>query len=180
MIIEVDEEIRLETLNDDHAVPVFRLIEENRLFLRRWLNFVDNMKSEQDLRDFIIGSKLRTLEKLEFTFVIFQGEQVIGRIGVYRVDQQNKIGEIGYWLPEDQQGKGIISRCCKILIPACFDQFELNRIEIKCAFENQKSRSIPEKLGFKNEGTLREAGMLNGEFVDLVVYSLLRKEYQQT
>ena len=53
----------------------------------------------------------------------------------------------------------------------------LNRIVIKCAVGNERSRAIAEKLDFKKEGILRQAEWVNGKFLDLYQFSLLREEW---
>jgi ribosomal-protein-serine acetyltransferase len=58
-----------------------------------------------------------------------------------------------------------------------FKDLGLNRIEIKCAVENLKSARVPEKLNFTKEGILRQAELLNGKFVDLYLFSLLKNEW---
>lgn len=56
----------------------------------------------------------------------------------------------------------------------------MNRLEIKCAPENLRSRQIPIKLGFKLEGVEREGEKsADGLFNDLEVYSLLKNDFPQ-
>ncbi|MEO7049127.1 MAG: GNAT family protein, partial [Ferruginibacter sp.] len=100
-----------------------------------------------------------------------------GRIGLHYWNRQNNTAAIGYWLTKDALGKGIIIRACKALIDYGFSEMGLNRIEIKAATTNLKSQAIPEKLGFKKEGILREAEIVNGRYLDLVLFSLLKNEY---
>ena len=53
----------------------------------------------------------------------------------------------------------------------------LHRIEIHCAPENHRSRAIPERLGFREEATLRETELVCGRWLDSVVYGLLAEEW---
>ena len=69
---------------------------------------------------------------------------------------------------------------CGALIEHAFKELRLNRIEIRCAVDNQKSRSIPVRLCFKEEGFLHEAEWLYDHFVDHVVYAMLAKEWPKT
>ena len=50
--------------------------------------------------------------------------------------------------------------------------WELNRIEIRAAVGNIRSRAIPERLGFREEGTLHEAELVDGVALDIVIYSI--------
>ena len=109
--------------------------------------------------------------------IIFKGE-VVGGTGFHSIDRGSKCAEIGYWIAKDATGKGIITKSVKRLIDFAFDEIKLNRIVIKCATENMKSRAVPERLGFTKEGIEREAGWLHTRFVDHVVYSILAREWR--
>ena len=53
---------------------------------------------------------------------------------------------------------------------------ELRKIEINVASKNTKSKAIPERLGFKKEGVIRNFEYLNSEYLDRTVYGLLKEE----
>ncbi|SUM04608.1 ribosomal-protein-L7p-serine acetyltransferase [Staphylococcus devriesei] len=100
-------------------------------------------------------------------------------IGLHYLDLVNKRTSIGYYLAEQFQKKGIMTRCTKALIKYIYEEFNINRVEICMSTQNPKSRAIPERLGFTQEGILRSDERLQGEFSDSYVYSLLRYEYEQ-
>ena len=176
MIINIDENIKIELINENHSQPIFDIVDQNRIHLRQWLPFIDRMQTVEFAENFVKGTMQRNKDGNEFAFVIIENDKVIGRIGVYKIDGQNKIGEIGYWLAENLQGKGIITKSCKALIDFCFSDLQLNRIEIKCGTENFKSKTIPEKLNFTKEGVIREGELLYDKFIDLNLYSLLKTD----
>lgn len=178
MTITVDHDIKLELITENHAQSIFDIVDRNRTHLREWLPFVDRMQTVQFAENFVKGTMQRNQEGNEYAFVIVANDKVIGRIGVYKIDSQNKIGEIGYWLAEGVQGKGIITKSCKSIIDFCFSDLQLNRIEIKCGTENHKSKVIPEKLNFTKEGVIRRGELLYGKFIDLNLYSLLKSDIQ--
>jgi ribosomal-protein-serine acetyltransferase len=66
---------------------------------------------------------------------------------------------------------------CGCLLDYAFRNLGMNRVEIRCATGNTRSRAIPERLGFKEEGTVRQAEWLYDHYVDHVVYSMLRDEW---
>ena len=179
MNIIVESNLKLELINESHASSVFEMIDRNRDFLKQWLSFIPRMQSVEFIQEFIKGSIHRNSEGVEYAFVIFENEIAIGRIGIYKIDSQNKIGEIGYWLVENAQGRGIVSSCCKALIRFCFNTLPLNRIEIKCGVENKKSQSVPERLHFTCEGKIRQGEWLNNKFIDLNLFSLLKSEWKE-
>ncbi len=176
MIINIDENIRIELINEHHSQAIFDMVDINRMHLREWLPFVDRMQTVEFAENFVKGTMERNKDGNEFAFVIIENELVIGRIGVYKIDHQNKIGELGYWLIENKQGKGIVTKSCKALISFCFNTLALNRIELKCGTENVKSKMIPERLNFTLEGVIRQGELLHDQFIDLNLYSLLKND----
>jgi ribosomal-protein-serine acetyltransferase len=86
---------------------------------------------------------------------------------------------IGYWLGKDFQKNGVMSRSVKYLINYAFDKLKMHRIDIAAATENMKSRKIPEKFGFTQEGVSRESEWLNDHYVDNVWYGLLENEWKK-
>lgn len=178
MKISVNDSISLEFLEEEHAALLLSLVNANRDHLREWLPWVDNMKNVENFQAYIADTKKRAAEGTDFGFAIIIDKTIAGRIGMHHINAQNKIGEIGYWLAGGFQGRGIVLKSCAAIIQYGFTTLGLNRIEIKCATGNHKSRSIPEKLSFKLEGTIRQGELLNGNFVDLYLYSLLKEEWK--
>jgi len=177
MIIQISENINLEPTSEKHAESMFQAINTNRDHLSRFLPWVENMKTITDVKEYIKNSVAQTEEKKEVSFLIVSEISVIGRIGIHNINSQNKNASIGYWLIKEAQGKGIISKATRSLITYAFQTLGLNRMEIRAATDNQRSRSVPEMLGMLKEGTLREAELVNGKFLDLEVYSVLSSEW---
>jgi len=180
-LLKVDNTISLQLVNLAHSESLFEIANSNRLQLREWLPWIDNMQHIDFIRNFINGSQQRNNDKIEFAYVILFNQTVAGRIGIYKIDHQNKIAEIGYWLGEKFQRKGIVIKSCKVLLNYCFNELDLNRIEIKCGTENYKSQRIPEQLNFKKEGIIRKGEFLSNKnkFIDLAIYSLLKEEWKR-
>lgn len=177
MSIQVDDKISLEFLEEIHAASLFNLINNNRAYLKEWLPWVDSMRTVENTRNYIVNCIKQAEERTDFAYAILFDGNMVGRIGMHHINQQNKIGEIGYWLANGMQGRGIVTSCCTALINYGFDELGLNRIVIKCAVGNERSRAIAEKLDFKKEGILRQAEWVNGKFLDLYQFSLLREEW---
>ena len=109
---------------------------------------------------------------------IWYKQNLAGMIGCHGMNFANKSTSIGYWLGEGYQGKGIMTKTTKALVEYLLTELNLNRIEIRCAENNYKSRAIPERLGFTNEGTLRETEWLYDHYVDHVVYGMLARQWK--
>ena len=178
--MQVDENISLKFLEEIHAESLLNVVNANRVHLREWLPWVDNMTTTGNFKYYINDCKRRAAAQTDFGFsIVFEGN-IIGRIGLHHINQQNKIGEIGYWLADGMQGKGIVTRCCKAIINFGFSELGLNRIEIKCALGNDKSKAIAEKLQFKHEGILRQAELLHGKFIDLHLFAMVKEEWGES
>lgn len=112
-------------------------------------------------------------------YTIVYDDVVVGRIGLHHINLLHKNASIGYWIAKDSEGKGIMLRSCTALINHGFSELNLNRMDIRAATKNVRSRAVAERLGFGKEGILREAELVNNQFQDLVLYSILRKEWQR-
>ncbi len=175
-IIQDDLELRL--LEDRHAEELFTLTDGNREHLRTWLPWVDRTHSPADTLNFIKNGMQQFADNNGFQAGIWFRGQLAGGIGFHYMSWLNRKTEIGYWLGASFQGQGVMTRACRALIDYAFDELHLNRVEIRCATDNTRSRAIPERLGFKQEGVVRQAEWRGDHFGDLVVYSMLAGEWQ--
>lgn len=172
--IIADKDIHLKVIGIEDAELVFNTINNEREYLGVWLPFVEDTRDISYTKAFIENSAV--LNSANLTFTIFYQNHFAGLIGFKDTDFDNKKTEIGYWLSESFQHKGIITRSCKALINYAFDKMDMNRIQIKAAEENLKSRNVAERLGFTCEGIERDGELHSRGFVDLVIYSLLKAE----
>jgi ribosomal-protein-serine acetyltransferase len=101
----------------------------------------------------------------------------VGVAGFHGVDWTHRNASIGYWLAQDAQGRGTMTEAVRALVDHAFGELELNRVEIRLDVENARSMALAERLGFRREGTLREAMLLAGAFRDDAVYSVLASEW---
>jgi ribosomal-protein-serine acetyltransferase len=113
-----------------------------------------------------------------FNIFIWHKGKMVGKVGYNYFDWNDQKTEIGYWLGASFQGKGLVTQSCRVLIDHAFNKLKLNRIEIRCGVENKKSRKIPERLGFREEGIIRQAEWLHDHFIDLVIYGMLASEWR--
>lgn len=176
--LRVDDEIELGLFEERHAQALFELTDRNREHLREWLPWVDNTRSVEDSKEFIRLSLDGFAGNSGFPVGIWYKGQLAGTIGYHFFAWATHRTEIGYWLGQEFSGKGIMMRATRKLIEYGFGELDLNRIEIRCAPGNLKSRAIPERLGFVQEGVLRQVSTIHdGIVVDMVIYGLLIKEW---
>lgn len=179
MTINIDQHINLELTAEKHATGLYQALDDNRTYLSEFLPWVGNMQSPADFLAYIQGCVELHAQNKDISFVILLDGLEVGRIGLHRLNLQNKNAAIGYWITESAQGRGIVIRSCKALINYGFHELGLRRIQIEAAVANLKSQAVPKKLGFQKEGVIRQAELINGTFLDWVQYSLLSDEWPE-
>lgn len=175
----IDDGTDLRLLEDDNGEELFALTEENREHLRVWLPWVENVHCVADARRYIRSCVQQFAEDNGFQTGIWYGKRLVGVIGFHSVDWTNRSTALGYWIGESFQGRGIVTRACRLLVDLAFREWRLNRVEIRCATKNYRSRAIPQRLGFTEEGIVREAEWLNDRFVDLVIYGIIAGDWMR-
>lgn len=171
--IEIRPDLKLVQLSERHARELFELTDKNRAHLREWLPWLDQTTKREDTVLFIRGTK----NSPGLNFAIFLDGKIVGNVGHNQYSPANKTASFGYWLAKDAGGKGVMSAAVKALIDFTFKEMQVECIQIKAATENQKSRALAERLGFKFEGILRQREWLYDHFVDHASYSLLKSEW---
>lgn len=119
------------------------------------------------------------------SFLIFHlylktSRSVIGRCGFHTWYIDHKRAEIGYALTNPhEQGKGIMTEAIAPVIAYGFEKMGLNRIEAFIGPDNIPSLQLIRKMGFTQEGVMREHYQKNNQIEDSIIFSLLRREYNQ-
>jgi ribosomal-protein-serine acetyltransferase len=175
-LFHITETTSLRILCREDAPELFAVTDANRRYLRRWLPWLDAVQTEAHTREFIESAIRQRESGFGPTFSIRYRGAVAGVIGFHPIDRVHRVGDIGYWLAEKNQRKGIMTECCRFVVRYGFYTLDLNRIQIPVATGNRRSRMIPERLGFRFEGILRERENLYGRFVDHAMYAMLRSE----
>ena len=169
----IDDEITLRVFAEGDAEQVAETVLRNREHLEVFMHWMTPDYSIESATDFIARSIETVDSKSGIGFGIFRGRQFIGSIGFVYFDWVARKTEIGYWIDKREEGKGVVTGVCVRLIRYAFDELRLNRIEIRCSTENLRSAAIPERLGFRKEGVLRQVELRNGHLHDFSVYGLL-------
>jgi ribosomal-protein-serine acetyltransferase len=175
---DIDTDTHISILESRHADELFALIDNSRESIGQWLSFPHYTKEENDSRSFIEKSLKRLADNNGYWAGIWHNGKIAGSIGYLYLDWKNYKTEIGYWLGKDFVGKGFATKACELFIRHAFSDLRLNKVEINVAAKNLRSRATPIRMGFKEEGIIRDYELLNGVFHDRVVYGLLKKEWQ--
>jgi [ribosomal protein S5]-alanine N-acetyltransferase len=114
-----------------------------------------------------------------FSFVISRriDGSIIGSCFVFHQVPESARAEIGYGLSPAHWGRGYALEAMHALIPRIFTSLRLRRIEAEVDPRNAPSIGLLERLGFVQEGLLRERWNIRDEVADARLYGLLQKDW---
>jgi ribosomal-protein-serine acetyltransferase len=159
----------------DDAAALFAVVDEERARLHRWFPWVQHVETVENQRAWI-ERVLAAENDLEGNGIWLRAGGLAGGIGM-TVNALDHNAEIGYWLRAACEGRGLVTRATGRFLDHAFRELELRRVTIRAAVPNERSRAVAARLGFTEEGVMRQAGRTGGGFEDLVVYGMLREEW---
>ncbi len=113
----------------------------------------------------------------KFQWIIYSGDQPAGWITLVVTNWDHGLAEIGYALSTHFQRRGLMPHALTQLLANLFLQTKLERIEARCAIDNDASLKVLERVGFTREGLLRGYFVLDGERVDNYLFAILRDDF---
>jgi len=105
-------------------------------------------------------------------------DELVGAIGFTLRPEFNK-AEFGFWIGVSFWNKGYASEALSLILKYGFKELKLNKIYAHHFQTNPASGKVMLKNGLKEEGYLREDIIKNGEYIDVIIYSILRSEYDK-
>ncbi|MGG1661801.1 GNAT family N-acetyltransferase [Brevibacillus sp. NRS-1366] len=141
------------------------------------VSFTDVSQAQQMIE--LLQGLFTENKAIRWTILLKHSNEVIGSCGFNYLDYENERAEIGYDLGYPYWGKGYAPEAIRALISFGFESLRLNRVEAKVEPENLNSIKVLKKLRFVEEGKLRQYEKSKGEFVDLIMFSLLRTEWTE-
>jgi len=117
-----------------------------------------------------------------FTLVICRREnrEGIGQVSLVRIDWVGRMATYYIGIADKTHwGRGYGSEATRLMVDYAFDTLNLNRIQLHVSSENKRAIKVYEKIGFKQEGTLREAMYHKGRYVDFDVMGILRSDWEK-
>ena len=105
--------------------------------------------------------------------------RLLGEVALTHPDWEARTVEVAYWLRRTAEGHGYMREALALLTRLAFDLLEANRVVVRVETRNERSRRVPEALGYVLEGTLRRDHLgPTGELVDMLVYALIPEDYR--
>lgn len=114
------------------------------------------------------------------TFTIEQKTEgwFCGLIEVRDIDREHSQGELSFWLTVEVWGRGFMSEVIQAVVRYGFEGLGLNRLYGYHMLRNPASGRVLGKIGFQQEGLLRQRVQKWGQFEDVVLWAILRQEWQ--
>lgn len=123
------------------------------------------------MKEYKAGRELTWLMELKDT------HKVIGEIVLYDF-RLKKQADIGYRINKDYWGKGYAPEAGQAMIKVAFELMDLGRLQIRCFTNNQGSVRVAQKLGFTQEGMIKQGAIVN-VITDYYIFGLLREAYEK-
>jgi ribosomal-protein-serine acetyltransferase len=106
------------------------------------------------------------------------GWRLVGWVQL-EIDGPARSAEVGYWLDAGFVGRGLVTRAVTAVLDHAFGPLGLERIGLRTTIDNHRSQSVAQRLGFTQEGVLREYAAFPDGRRDLVIYGLLAREWRK-
>ena len=159
-----------------------KLRRESRDFLKpyepRW--------TEADLNRQAFGARLirgrnEAKRGTDFSFLVFDrsggSEVLVGGLTISNIRRRAaQYANLGYWMGERHAGKGHMTEAVRGALRFAFSDLALHRVEAACLPENEPSRRLLERVGFKREGLARGYLRINGNWCDHLLYGVLSSD----
>lgn len=109
-------------------------------------------------------------------FLACRDDDPVGFVWLFRIDDVAGRAELGYWVVPDEQGNGHATEIARLAVEYAFDERGLHKVLARVLDWNDASARVLEKVGFRQEGRLRDHYYVDGERVDADLYALLDSE----
>ena len=161
----------------EDADAIHEAVEANRLRLIPTMPWAPYSTDVVASRAFITASARQEEEGIAIQRGLFSGLQFAGGVGA-SLEPINRVADIGYWIDEEWEGRGVVTEAVEALIDHLIDEERIHRFVIRAAVGNTRSRALAERLGFVFEGVLRQSLVLDDVPTDAAIYSLLAPEWR--
>lgn len=168
----------LRQLTKEDVPALHDLTLRNRERLRRWMIWVDQVHSEQDTREFVLQALRSFGMGRSLQMGIWLNEQLVGTIGLFRSASAEPEAEVGYWIDESAEGRGLVTEATRVMTQYAFEQWQVNTVRIRVERDNVRSQAIPQRLGFRLQGEVHE-DWADGSHRTLLVYVMHASKPEQ-
>jgi ribosomal-protein-serine acetyltransferase len=173
--IDLGEGASVRLLVPEDGLVVFEAADRNRERLRPWLGWVDRTLGPADTCAFIEATI--ATQGREFAYGIYVDNSFVGAIGLHP-DPENRSAMIGYWIDEEHEGQGLVTKASRALTDVAFRDLSMHRVWLTADPMNTRSCAVAERLGLRLKGIRREDTYTDGRFHDTAIYAILEQEWR--
>jgi ribosomal-protein-alanine N-acetyltransferase len=166
----------LREINHSDAKDLFKFLSDDEVMKNTDLTTHSTI---HDSEKFIVHLKKSCKKKKSIWWGITTKDRnvIIGIVGFPYWIQKQFRAEVGAVLSKGYWSQGIMTEAVDAIIRFGFNEMELNRMEATLMLHNISSMKFLKKLGFQEEGILRECRFFKGQFHDVTIVSLLKKDF---
>lgn len=170
------ERLILRELREEDIAPAFRMFENPAVM--RYIGKPSH-KTLDDTREIIERNRIQFPQRDGIRWAITRrgDDTLIGTCGHWRLMKEHHRAEIGYDLDEPHWGKGYMREALQAILRFGFVEMELHSTEAQIDPDNQRSRRVLERLGFRCDGRIRENFYFDGRYTDTEIFTLLAREF---
>lgn len=139
--------------------------------LREWEGWAQGEQTVEGMEAYTDAVEQALTAGTALNMVIRADSTAVGSASL-RFDRYQGNAELGYWIDEGSEGRGIVRRACAALLGVAREQ-GMARVEIRTGASNDRSRALAKRLGFEYEGTLRSALRVGRRRQDAAVFGLV-------
>jgi RimJ/RimL family protein N-acetyltransferase len=174
------------TINLNQAIlrrPEPRDVEQLYVYRNDWdvirsLGGFSRGYSQRDLTDWVEYHRTRQ-DEIIWTIADREADRCLGHAGLYQIDHRVRSAEFAIIIGDKSRwGHGLGRAVTQAVLDFGFAQMNLNRIELTVLENNAAALHLYRKLGFVQEGVLRQAQFRDGAYLNVVQMGLLREEYR--
>jgi ribosomal-protein-serine acetyltransferase len=167
----------LRLFEEADADELHALVDANRDHLAPWMPWAHEPTRDNTI-EFLRASRRQLADNDGLQAAIIDADgRIIGSIGFHGITWKDRATSIGYWLAHDRQGRGTMTEAVRAMLDHAFGPLGLNRVELHANPGNEPSRYVAQRLGFREEGVLRQAERFPDGYRDLVLYAIVAEDW---
>lgn len=170
----VANDLCIRPFNEGDVSAFVSAVHESVATVGAWMPWCHAAYSEADARswfDHCLAS-LRAERAYDVGVFAADGQELYGGVAINQLNGEHNFGNVGYWVRQSCQRRGVATRAVRIIRAYGFDCLKLTRLEIVAAVNNRPSRGVAERVGAVFECIARNRLVVNGQPVSAAVYSL--------
>lgn len=110
-------------------------------------------------------------------FVIEADGEVVGDCSLHGMDRHNRTTDVGIALGKPFWSQGYGQESLRLLVDYAFRHHNMHRVGLEVLADDERAVACYRKVGFVEEGRLRQRDWMNGEYHDVLVMSILDEEW---